>query len=161
MFLGWSKTCNLKILNAQQHTINVFHYLNNSLTNKLLCDVVEIKQCATSEKVNWNLLIVHLQDAEQSFFPTAVSEEELVEAKRKNSLKRLFGSSKIFLHTEKSCQRPDLQGSLIIQSKAAEQWESTVTDTYVSWIRTAVHLKWCYTSYYSHYLCYIGPLCFI
>ncbi|XP_005730721.1 tetratricopeptide repeat protein 16 isoform X4 [Pundamilia nyererei] len=61
-------------------------------------------------------------DAEQSFFPTAVSEEELVEAKRKNSLKRLFGSSKIFLHTEKSCQRPDLQGSLIIQSKAAEHY---------------------------------------
>ncbi|XP_025752650.1 tetratricopeptide repeat protein 16 isoform X8 [Oreochromis niloticus] len=61
-------------------------------------------------------------DAEQSFFPTAVSEEELVEAKRKSTLKRLFGSSKIFLHTEKSCQRPDLQGSLIIQSKAAEHY---------------------------------------
>ncbi|XP_071339987.1 tetratricopeptide repeat protein 16 isoform X2 [Trachinotus anak] len=60
---------------------------------------------------------------EQSLFPTAVSEEELTEAKRKSTFKQLFGSSKIFLAPgEKRPQRPDLQGSLIIQSKAAEHY---------------------------------------
>ncbi|XP_056231829.1 tetratricopeptide repeat protein 16-like [Seriola aureovittata] len=60
---------------------------------------------------------------EQSLFPTAVSEEELDEARRKSSFKQLFGSSKIFLAPgEKRPYRPDLQGSLIIQSRAAEHY---------------------------------------
>ncbi|XP_053180845.1 tetratricopeptide repeat protein 16-like, partial [Scomber japonicus] len=59
---------------------------------------------------------------EQSLFPTAVSEEELDEAKRKNTFKELFGSSKIFLEGEKPPPRPDLQGSLIIQNKAAQHY---------------------------------------
>ncbi|XP_022623848.1 tetratricopeptide repeat protein 16 [Seriola dumerili] len=63
------------------------------------------------------------QAEEQSLFPTAVSEEELDEARRKSSFKQLFGSSKIFLAPgEKRPHRPDLQGSLIIQSKAAEHY---------------------------------------
>ncbi|CAK6976181.1 tetratricopeptide repeat protein 16-like%2C partial [Scomber scombrus] len=59
---------------------------------------------------------------EQSLFPTAVSEKELDEAKRKNTFKELFGSSKIFLEGEKPPQRPDLQGGLIIQNKAAQHY---------------------------------------
>ncbi|XP_026199471.1 tetratricopeptide repeat protein 16 isoform X2 [Anabas testudineus] len=60
---------------------------------------------------------------EQSLFPTAVSEEDLDEARRKSTLKRLFGSSKIFLAPgEKRPERPDLQGSTIIQTKATEHY---------------------------------------
>ncbi|XP_037633814.1 tetratricopeptide repeat protein 16 isoform X1 [Sebastes umbrosus] len=63
------------------------------------------------------------QAEEQSLFPTAVSEEELDEARRKSSFRQLFGSSKIFLApAEKRLQRPDLQGSLILRSKAAEHY---------------------------------------
>ncbi|XP_078107627.1 tetratricopeptide repeat protein 16-like isoform X2 [Sander vitreus] len=62
---------------------------------------------------------------EQSLFPTAVSEEKLDEARRKSTFKQLFGSSKIFLAPgEKRPQRPDLQGSLIIQRKAAEHYQN-------------------------------------
>lgn len=57
-----------------------------------------------------------------SLFPTAVSEEELDEARRKSTLTQLFGSSKIFLAPgEKRPERPDLQGILIIQRRATEQ----------------------------------------
>ena len=67
-------------------------------------------------------MMVHQQGEGQSLFPTAVSEEELDEARRKSTFERLFGSSKISLaQGEKHSQRPDPQGSLIIQSKAAEQ----------------------------------------
>ncbi|KAG7232420.1 hypothetical protein INR49_008883 [Caranx melampygus] len=60
---------------------------------------------------------------EQCLFPTAVSEEELQEARRKSMFKQLFGSSQIFLVAgEKRPPRPDLQASLIIQSKAAEHY---------------------------------------
>ncbi|KAM7391049.1 hypothetical protein PAMP_021766 [Pampus punctatissimus] len=62
------------------------------------------------------------QVEEQRLFPTAVSEEELDEARRKSTFKLLFGSSKIFLAGEKCPQRPDLQGSLIIQHKAAQHY---------------------------------------
>ncbi|KAK1892769.1 S-adenosylmethionine:tRNA ribosyltransferase-isomerase [Dissostichus eleginoides] len=55
-------------------------------------------------------------------FPTAVSAEKVEEARRKSTLKKCFGSSAIFLEPgEKRPQRLDLQASLIIQSKAAEQ----------------------------------------
>ncbi|XP_032371243.1 tetratricopeptide repeat protein 16 [Etheostoma spectabile] len=65
------------------------------------------------------------QAEEQSVFPTAVSEEELEEARRKSTFKQLFGSSKIFLApAEKRPQRPDLQGNLIIQRKAAEHYQN-------------------------------------
>lgn len=67
-------------------------------------------------------MTVHQQAEGQSLFPTAVSEEELDEAGRRSTFRQLFGSSKIFLAPgDKRPQRPDLQGSLIIQSKAAEQ----------------------------------------
>uniref|UniRef100_UPI0037E94513 tetratricopeptide repeat protein 16 n=1 Tax=Semicossyphus pulcher TaxID=241346 RepID=UPI0037E94513 len=60
---------------------------------------------------------------EQGLFSSAVSEEELDEARRKSTLKQLFGSSKILLAPgEKRPQRPELQGNLIIQSKAAEHY---------------------------------------
>ncbi|XP_018529237.1 tetratricopeptide repeat protein 16 isoform X1 [Lates calcarifer] len=60
---------------------------------------------------------------QQSLFPTAVSEEELDEARRKSTLKQLFGSSEIFeAPAEERRQRADLQGSLIIQRKAAEHY---------------------------------------
>ena len=59
---------------------------------------------------------------EPGLFPTAVSAEKVEEARRKSSLKKCFGSSAIFLEPgEKRPQRLDLQASLIIQSKAAEQ----------------------------------------
>ncbi|XP_034727076.1 tetratricopeptide repeat protein 16 [Etheostoma cragini] len=65
------------------------------------------------------------QTEEQSLFPTALSEEELEEARRKSTFKQLFGSSKIFLAPgEKRPQRPDLQGNLIIQIKAAEHYQN-------------------------------------
>ncbi|XP_026177903.1 tetratricopeptide repeat protein 16 isoform X2 [Mastacembelus armatus] len=65
----------------------------------------------------------HQTAEEQSLFPTAVSEEELDEARRKNTFKQLFGSSKVFLVPgENRAQRPGLQGSLIVQSKAAEHY---------------------------------------
>ena len=74
-------------------------------------------------------LIVPQQAGEYSLFPTAVSEEKLDEARRKSSLKQLLG--KIILAPEKERpQRPDLQASLIIQSKAAEQWESLMTHSW-------------------------------
>ncbi|KAM8761237.1 tetratricopeptide repeat protein 16-like isoform 1-T1 [Acanthopagrus schlegelii] len=64
-----------------------------------------------------------LQAGEYSLFPTAVSEEKLDEARRKSPLKQLFG--KIILAPEKERpQRPDLQASLIIQSKAAEHYKN-------------------------------------
>ncbi|KAL7392195.1 hypothetical protein ABVT39_020939 [Epinephelus coioides] len=67
------------------------------------------------------------QAEEQSLFPTAVSEEELDEARRKSTFKQLFGSRKILLAPgEKRPQRPELQGSLIIQSKAAEHYRNGV-----------------------------------
>uniref|UniRef100_A0AAQ5ZA64 Tetratricopeptide repeat domain 16 n=1 Tax=Amphiprion ocellaris TaxID=80972 RepID=A0AAQ5ZA64_AMPOC len=59
--------------------------------------------------------------ADQSLFSTAVSEEQLDEARRKTSIKQLFGSSKIFLTpAEKRQQKPELQGNVIIQNRAAE-----------------------------------------
>lgn len=62
------------------------------------------------------------QAEDQSLFPTSVSEEELDEARRKSTFTRLFGSSKIFLAPgEKRLERPDLQGSLIIQRRATDQ----------------------------------------
>ncbi|XP_047446944.1 tetratricopeptide repeat protein 16 [Mugil cephalus] len=58
-----------------------------------------------------------------SLFPTAVSEEQLEEARRKITIKQVFGSSKIFTtHSEKCPPRPHLQGSLIIQNKVAEHY---------------------------------------
>ncbi|XP_036953380.1 tetratricopeptide repeat protein 16 isoform X2 [Acanthopagrus latus] len=64
-----------------------------------------------------------LQAGEYSLFPTAVSEEKLDEARRKSPLKQLLG--KIILAPEKERpQRPDLQASLIIQSKAAEHYKN-------------------------------------
>ncbi|XP_072243345.1 tetratricopeptide repeat protein 16-like [Leuresthes tenuis] len=63
--------------------------------------------------------------AAQSLCPTASSEEELDEARRKNAFRQLYGSSKIFLApTDKHPQRPDLQGKLIIQNKAAEHYRN-------------------------------------
>ncbi|XP_044052073.1 tetratricopeptide repeat protein 16-like isoform X2 [Siniperca chuatsi] len=60
---------------------------------------------------------------DQSLFLSDVSEEELDEARRKSTFQQLFGSSKIFLAPgEKRPQKPELQGSLIIQSKAAEHY---------------------------------------
>ncbi|CAG5917533.1 unnamed protein product [Menidia menidia] len=45
------------------------------------------------------------------------------EARRKSAIKQLLGSSRIFLApAEKPPQRPDLQGKLILQSKAAEHY---------------------------------------
>lgn len=85
--------------------------------------------CANIFTDNLNVLVFNVsqlfvlqQTEEQSLFPTAVSEEELDKARRKSTLRRLFGSSKVFLGPgEKRPQRPDLQGGLIIQRKAAEQ----------------------------------------
>ncbi|KAM4577069.1 tetratricopeptide repeat protein 16-like [Odontesthes bonariensis] len=58
----------------------------------------------------------------QSLCPT---EEELDKARRKNTFKQLHGSSKIFVApAEKRPQRPDLQGKLIIQNKAAEHYRN-------------------------------------
>ncbi|XP_040897859.1 tetratricopeptide repeat protein 16 [Toxotes jaculatrix] len=65
----------------------------------------------------------HQTEEEQSLFPTAVSEQQLDEAWRKSTFKQLFGSSKICLAPgEKRPRRPELQGSLIVQSKAAEHY---------------------------------------
>lgn len=62
---------------------------------------------------------------DHTLFPTAVSEEELDEAKKKSNLKRFFISSKIILAPGRGCHKsPGLQGTLIIGSKAEEQWES-------------------------------------
>ncbi|KAK5870661.1 hypothetical protein PBY51_003588 [Eleginops maclovinus] len=56
-------------------------------------------------------------------FTKAVSDETVEEARRKSTLKKCFRSSIIFLEPgEKQPQRPDLQASLIIQSKAAEHY---------------------------------------
>ncbi|KAE8291773.1 Tetratricopeptide repeat protein 16 [Larimichthys crocea] len=63
------------------------------------------------------------QAGEQSLFPSTGSEEEPDETRRKRTFKHLFGSSKIFLAPEeKPSERPELQGSLIIQSKAEEHY---------------------------------------
>ncbi|KAI3372949.1 hypothetical protein L3Q82_023389, partial [Scortum barcoo] len=60
-------------------------------------------------------------EAEQSLFPGA----QLDQTERKNSFKQLVGPSKIFLALEeKRPERPELQGSVIIQSKAAEHYTS-------------------------------------
>ncbi|XP_070689454.1 tetratricopeptide repeat protein 16 [Pempheris klunzingeri] len=62
---------------------------------------------------------------EQSLFPTAVSEEALDEAKRKNAIKQLFGSSRICQEPgEKGPERPELQGNVILQSRAAEHYRN-------------------------------------
>lgn len=62
---------------------------------------------------------------DHTLFPTAVSEEELDEAKKKSNLKSFFISSKIILAPGGGCHKsPEPQGTLIIGSKAAEQWES-------------------------------------
>ncbi|XP_051806858.1 tetratricopeptide repeat protein 16 [Acanthochromis polyacanthus] len=56
--------------------------------------------------------------ADQSLFSTAVSEDE---ARRKTSIKQLFGSSKIFLTpAEKQQRKPELRANVIIQNRAAE-----------------------------------------
>ncbi|XP_045889871.1 tetratricopeptide repeat protein 16-like isoform X3 [Micropterus dolomieu] len=63
------------------------------------------------------------QAEDHSLFPSAVSEKELDETRRKNTIKQLYGSSKIFLApAEKRPERPELRGSVIIQSKAAEHY---------------------------------------
>ncbi|XP_038559764.1 tetratricopeptide repeat protein 16-like isoform X4 [Micropterus salmoides] len=63
------------------------------------------------------------QAEDHSLFPSAVSEEELDETRRKNTIKQLYGSSKIFLAPAEKCpERPELRGSVIIQSKAAEHY---------------------------------------
>lgn len=77
------------------------------------------------------------QAEDHSLFPSAVSEEELDETRRKNTIKQLYGSSKIFLAPAEKCpERPELRGSVIIQSKAAEQWESWIKwkkNTFKEW----------------------------
>ncbi|XP_073321808.1 tetratricopeptide repeat protein 16 [Pagrus major] len=64
-----------------------------------------------------------LQEGESSLFPTAVSEEKLDEARRKNPFKQLFGKI-ILAPEEEHPRRPELQWSLIIQSKAAEHYKN-------------------------------------
>lgn len=59
-------------------------------------------------------------DDDRVLFPTAVSEEVLVEARRKHAICRLFGSSSIFLSSESRIgDRPDLIN--ILTNKAIEQ----------------------------------------
>nr|XP_020450677.1 tetratricopeptide repeat protein 16 isoform X1 [Monopterus albus] len=65
----------------------------------------------------------HTQAEEQSLYPTTVSEEELEEARRRNIFKHRFGPSKIWRDPEEKLPpRPDLQGNLIIRTKAAEHY---------------------------------------
>uniref|UniRef100_UPI003AAEF017 tetratricopeptide repeat protein 16 n=1 Tax=Centroberyx gerrardi TaxID=166262 RepID=UPI003AAEF017 len=79
----------------------------------------------TSPDRNDQQLNFHQQAEDQSVFPTAVSEEDLEEARRESTLKQLFGSSRIFLAPgEKRPERADLQGNLIIQSKASEHYSN-------------------------------------
>ncbi|KAL6114942.1 ttc16 [Pungitius sinensis] len=60
---------------------------------------------------------------ELRLFPTAEAEDELDEARRRSPLRRLFCSSKIFLPPGgERPQRPELQMSVIIQSKAAQHY---------------------------------------
>ncbi|XP_034547031.1 tetratricopeptide repeat protein 16-like isoform X3 [Notolabrus celidotus] len=58
------------------------------------------------------------QVEEQSLFSGAAPEEEQEEAGRRSTFRRSFGSSEIL--QEKQSQRSELQGSFIIQSRAAE-----------------------------------------
>ncbi|XP_060893495.1 tetratricopeptide repeat protein 16 [Labrus mixtus] len=68
-------------------------------------------------------LIVSQQAEEQSLFSNSEPEEELNESRRKGPFKPLLGSCKIFLAPgEKQHQTAELQGRLIIQSKAAEHF---------------------------------------
>ncbi|XP_035641044.1 tetratricopeptide repeat protein 16 isoform X1 [Oncorhynchus keta] len=62
-------------------------------------------------------------DDDTVLFPTAVSEEVLVEARRKHAICRLFGSSSIFLSSEsRRGDRPDLV--YILTNKAIEHYEN-------------------------------------
>ncbi|KAK0156497.1 Tetratricopeptide repeat protein 16 [Merluccius polli] len=55
----------------------------------------------------------------EGVFPTAVTEEDLREARRRSVHRRLFGSSEMSLNPgEKPPERPQLQADLIIQTKA-------------------------------------------
>nr|XP_046241792.1 tetratricopeptide repeat protein 16-like isoform X1 [Scatophagus argus] len=63
------------------------------------------------------------QAGEHRFFPTAVSEEEPNEARRKSTLKQI-SNTVCLTPGQKRPQRPDLQGSLIIRSKAAEHYRN-------------------------------------
>ncbi|KAF7658262.1 hypothetical protein LDENG_00015370 [Lucifuga dentata] len=63
------------------------------------------------------------QTEEQSVFPTAVSEENLEEARQKSTFKELFCSSWIFVRPrEKNLQQAELQGSHIIQNKVLQHY---------------------------------------
>ncbi|XP_046871578.1 tetratricopeptide repeat protein 16 [Hypomesus transpacificus] len=61
---------------------------------------------------------------DQGVFPTSLSEQELVEARRKSALSRILGSSCIFRTPENRIERPDLQAHLIIRNKANEHYEN-------------------------------------
>ncbi|XP_055775136.1 tetratricopeptide repeat protein 16 [Salvelinus fontinalis] len=62
-------------------------------------------------------------DDDRVLFPTAVSEEVLVEGRRKHAICRLFGSSSIFLSSEsRRGDRPDLIN--ILTKKAIEHYEN-------------------------------------
>lgn len=59
-----------------------------------------------------------------NLFPKAVSVEEKEEASRNSTREHFFVSNKTVLAAgERHPQQPKLQGSLIIQRKAADQWE--------------------------------------
>ncbi|XP_076586606.1 tetratricopeptide repeat protein 16-like [Chaetodon auriga] len=63
------------------------------------------------------------QGEEHSLSSKGVTEEELNDTRRKNTLNQFFISSKIFLApADERPQRPELKGSFIIQSKAAEHY---------------------------------------
>ncbi|XP_041756647.1 tetratricopeptide repeat protein 16 isoform X2 [Coregonus clupeaformis] len=62
-------------------------------------------------------------DDDRDFFPTAVSDKVLVEARRKQAICRLFGSSSIFLSSE--CRRGDRSDLInVITNKAIEHYEN-------------------------------------
>ncbi|XP_044162638.1 tetratricopeptide repeat protein 16 [Bufo gargarizans] len=64
-----------------------------------------------------------LEEMTGDMFPTAVSEEKLQEARRK-SLKKIFGSSEVFLDVHgKSGQRTEQTYEDIVQGKAAEHYQ--------------------------------------
>lgn len=70
--------------------------------------------------VGLNCLHALLQVCDGSMFSTAVSEEQLEEAREK-SRRRLFGSSRIFELEEDKKDRLELCGRSIIELRAAEQ----------------------------------------
>ncbi|XP_062418580.1 tetratricopeptide repeat protein 16 isoform X3 [Pungitius pungitius] len=91
------------------------------------------RRLAISELKSFNSYLSHTMEAsvdtkeqtteELRLFPTAEAEDERDEARRRSPLRRLFCSSKIFLPPGgERPQRPELQMSVIIQSKAAQHY---------------------------------------